>query len=175
MQIFKTHKIAVFLSSSGDISNFFECDHFSVFRKSGSDWNIERTEKFKIACFDSVKMLRNELSSVISCISDCNVVAGGELTGVAFSAFDMAGFHIFNINDISDETLSGILEDIEKGNSEEKYKQEIIKNACPIETETPGIYRITSYNVCYTKLLRHILTSPSIECCFFFYQLPKYK
>ncbi|MFA5658818.1 MAG: Fe-only nitrogenase accessory AnfO family protein [Oscillospiraceae bacterium] len=133
-------KIAVYLHDLNKLVSFYESNSMCIYTLEENAWKASVTFTYNKVSTGSMEELRKQASEITKLISGCNVIAGSELSGIAYSVFDIAGFHIFTIESISDETFNGIVSDIEQGDIKERMKDEIIKNACPIETAEPGKY-----------------------------------
>ncbi|MFT3951522.1 MAG: Fe-only nitrogenase accessory AnfO family protein [Oscillospiraceae bacterium] len=132
--------IAVYLKESGGLDSFYESDTVVVLDRDENGWRAMR--QFSCSCSPDLGLdgLRAAVRGIIDRLADVRIIAGAQLSGIPFSVFDLAGFSIFGITDLSDETLDGILADISAGDSERRIKEEIIRNASPAETDVPGVY-----------------------------------
>jgi len=134
------YTIAVYMHNLNEIVSFFESNSMRVYTIENNNWTVKRTVAYDKPEAHSISVLRKQISEIMKLVSDCDIIAGKELLGIPFSIFDMAGFHIFTIGEISDKVFFGIISDIEKGDEEKRMKEEIIKNACPVGTHLPGVY-----------------------------------
>lgn len=136
----KDYTIAVYLHNLKEIVSFCKSNSMCIYTIENNSWKVKRTVAYNKPETHSISVLRKQASEIMHLVSDCNIIAGKELSGIPFSVFDMAGFHIFSIGEISNDVLYGITSDIEKGYEEKRVKEEIIKTACPVETDIPGVY-----------------------------------
>jgi hypothetical protein len=84
--------------------------------------------------------LRQAVTDLLPMISDCDILAGRELSGLAFSVFNRAGLHIFEIQAINDKVLDGMVDDVVSADMAQNTKEEIIRSARPVSIGAPGIY-----------------------------------
>lgn len=132
--------IAVFTDENGNMANFYDCVRFNIYRKEDAGFNLQKTVEYeKIEPLEPVK-IRSDTEALIELIEDCDTVAFKELLGIPYSVFDKAGFHIFLIDNYSEEMIKGIEDDMNSLDESNKKKEEMLKEARPVETDTPGVY-----------------------------------
>lgn len=134
------YTIAVLMNKNHEVVKFFDCDMLTIFIKDDDRWYIKKEYSFNKIEPSTPNKIRKDTSCLLKELNGCIAIAGNSLNGIAFSVFDMAGFNIFDISSVNDDVLNGILEDIQYGNEEQHIKQEIIKNAKPVETSEMGVY-----------------------------------
>lgn len=132
-------KIVVF-SREKEMQPFSDCNMAQVYEKQGEAWNMVHTVSFSPLQSITVRELREETTKIISMIGEAEAVVCREITGIPFSVFDKSGYCIFLTDKISQDTLDGIIGDIEESDEKKRQKEEMIKNASPVETSTPGVY-----------------------------------
>lgn len=120
--------------------SFLKSTHISIFNKSDAGWSVEKEVPVKICFTDEPSAVRDQLRELIEALGECRILAGKEISGLVFNIFDRMGFHIFNIDEINDACLDGILSDIEAGSEQDRIRKEMLENARPAETATPGTY-----------------------------------
>jgi predicted Fe-Mo cluster-binding NifX family protein len=103
-------KIAVFMRDS-ELCPFFEANSFGIFSVGGEGLQKEREERFEPISKAAAQELRNAASALLALISDCEIIAGGTLAGLAFTVFAKAGMSIYEIAELSDTALLEILAD----------------------------------------------------------------
>lgn len=133
-------KIAVFTLDSGLICPFFEANGFLIFEKDESGWRVGRKESFAPFLPASPAVLRAAATELLPVISDCDILAGGELSGIVFSVFDRAGLHIFEIGAINDVILDSMTADVADANAQQNIKEKIVNDVRPVPAGTDGIY-----------------------------------
>ena len=69
-----------------------------------------------------------EFESAISCLRDQRV---------AYGVFDRMGFHIFDVEEADEATLTGMIRDIEDADGAARVRRETLQNARPAETDAP--------------------------------------
>lgn len=133
-------KIAVFMSQDKGMANFYDCDYVIVFVQTEAGFETERVVTLDKIVPENPAQIRREVEKTVEIVKDCKAAAFGEISGIPFSVFDMAGFCIFSVPDYSDETLAGIFSDMEEFRKAQCEKEEMIKKARPVETQIPGVY-----------------------------------
>ena len=132
-------KIAVFLKD-GNLAPFMECNMECIYKKEPDGWSLADTASFPPVPAGTVGETRMGMKEILPLAEGADAVCCLEITGIPFAEFDRAGYCIFSVDTVNDQTLDGILEDIEASDEKKRLRDEIIKNARPAETEEPGIY-----------------------------------
>ena len=132
-------KIAV-ISKNQELVPFLHCNLVVIFEKVGSQWQAVRTSPFSHLKGNTVGELRKETEAVMTLTEDAKAVLCKELSGIPFSVFSQKGYCIFCAEKADQDTLDGIVKDMEESDEKRRRKIAMIKNAGPVETETPGIY-----------------------------------
>jgi hypothetical protein len=133
-------KIAVFTDKDSKLCEFFNADRFQIYEKSGTDWKITNTANFEKIVPSSPALTRKNTAALLPLLDNCDTIAGGTLVGIPFSVFDIAGKHIFEISETTNEIFDDIIEEIKNSNADACAREAIIKDAKPVETSTPGVY-----------------------------------
>lgn len=134
-------QIAVF-SRDRELVPFAECNMAAIYKRIEEGWEIIRTDSFFPLTGKTIKERRGEADKISDLIKEVTAIACKEITGIPFSVFDRKGYCIFSIEDISNETLNGIITDIEESDEKKRLMEEMLKGACPVETQTPGVYML---------------------------------
>jgi len=135
------YTIAVFTNQDTQICDFFNADRFIRFERGNAGiWEATSAALFAPVTPSNPAETRKKVQALLPLIEGCDVLAGGSLVGIPFAVFDQAGLHIFEINAMNDSIFNGIIEDICTANAALVTKENIIKNAQPVETSTPGVY-----------------------------------
>lgn len=134
-------KIAVF-SREKEMRPFADCNMAEIYENQGEAWNTVQTASFSPLQSITVRELREETNKIISLIGEVEAVVCKEMTGIPFSVFDRKGYCIFSADEVSQETLNGIICDIEESDEKKRIKDEMIRNASPVESLNPGIYHL---------------------------------
>ena len=111
----------------------------TVFEKIGGGWKEIYINYVNLPSGSSVSAARDALGILLDGLGDCRIAVGAGLTGVLYRALDSRGFSIFDTDDISPDTLDGILADL---NAVEAADAADTVPARPVETETPGTYAL---------------------------------
>jgi len=133
-------KIAVFTNKASEICDFFDACRFLIFEKRADKWEITGKPEFEKIIPSNPAQTRKMTGELLRLIEGCDIIAGGLLVGIPYSVYDMAGKHIFQINEVNDAVLDGIIKDIQNANEQRDLKEKIITEARPVETATPGVY-----------------------------------
>jgi hypothetical protein len=139
------HKIAVFTDNASDLCDFFNADKFLIYEKRADKWAITGESGFERVLPSNPARTRKLTEELLPLIKGCDIIAGGTLVGIPYSVFDMAGKHIFEINDLNDlndAVFDEIVNDIKNADAQRNLKDKIIKEARPVETGTPGVYSL---------------------------------
>jgi len=135
-------KIAVFTNKASEICDFFDAGKFLIYEKKSDKWEITGKPEFEKIVPSAPAQTRKTTGGLLPLIEGCDIIAGGALVGIPYSVFDMAGFHIFQIESISDSIFDEIVKDIQNADAQNNLKERIIKEARPVETGTPGMYTL---------------------------------
>jgi hypothetical protein len=130
----------VFTNKESGICDFFEAGRFLIFEKRADKWEVTGKPEFESIIPSNPAQTRKMTGELLRLIDGCDIIAGGLLVGIPYSVFDMAGKHIFQINEVNDTVLDGIIKDIQNANAQRDLKEKIITEARPVETATPGVY-----------------------------------
>lgn len=132
-------KIAV-ISKDQKLVPFLHCNLVEIYEKEGTQWQAVRTASFSPVKGNSVEELRKETEAVLTLTEDAKAILCKELSGIPFSVFNQKGYCIFCAEMADQDTLDGMVMDMEDSDEKQRRKEEMIKNAGPVETQTPGIY-----------------------------------
>lgn len=132
-------KIAV-ISKDQELVPFLYCNLVEIFEKKGEQWKAVRTASFSPITGNTIEKLRKETEAIMSLAKDAKAVLCRELSGIPFSVFNQKGYCIFCSEKADQDTLDGMIKDIEESDEKRRRKEEMIHNAGPVETQTPGIY-----------------------------------
>ncbi|MTK07364.1 MAG: hypothetical protein F8N38_09790 [Hungatella sp.] len=134
-------KIAV-ISKDQELVPFLYCNLVEIFEKEGAQWQSVRTASFSPITGNTIEKLRKETESIMTLAEDAKAVLCRELSGIPFSVFNQKGYCIFCSEKADQDTLDGMIKDIEESDEKRRRKEEMIQNAGPVETQTPGIYSL---------------------------------
>jgi hypothetical protein len=134
------NKIAVFTNNDSKLCEFFDATRVLIFERGADGWKSAGQKDFEKIPRANLALTRQKTEALLPLIDGCDVVAGGTLVGIPFTVFDRAGRHIFEIGELNDGVLDGIVEEICSANAEAAAKEAIIRDAKPVETSTPGVY-----------------------------------
>jgi hypothetical protein len=132
----------VFTNKESDVCDFFDASRFLIFEKQADKWTVTGGHEFEKIMPSTPAQTRKMTEALLPLIDGCHIIAGGLLVGIPYSVFDMAGLHIFLINDINDAVFDEIVEDVKNADAENNLKEKIITETRPVETGTPGVFSL---------------------------------
>lgn len=132
-------KIALYLQDGYSTVSFLKANMLVIYEKE-TEWRSIRTIPIDFSGTGGLSVLRSGVQALITQLGDCSIIAGKSLTGIAYAEFDKAGFSIFDIDSVQPDIFDGILRDIAQNDEKLHIKEEMIRQARPVETEVPGIY-----------------------------------
>lgn len=133
-------KIAVFKDDTGKMTNFYGCSSFTVYEETESGIEEVCSQNFQAVEPSSPALIRQQTMKIQESVPECRIAAFGEISGIPYSAFDMAGYQIFQIQDAEEETIKGIFADIRELEQANEAAKEQLKQAVPVETASPGVF-----------------------------------
>lgn len=134
-------KIALYLQDGCSAVSFSQANTLVIYEKEyKKEWRSTRTMSIDFSTAGGLSAQRFKVRALIAQLEGCGVIAGKSLTGVAYAEFDKAGFSIFEIESVQPDTFDGILREIAQSDEKLRIKAEMIRQAGPVETATPGIY-----------------------------------
>jgi hypothetical protein len=133
-------KIAVFVNSEAELCHFFAAERFVIYENGAGGWTVSRSADFTRITPSTPPATRQNTEALLPLLEGCDILAGGGITGIPFTVFDRAGFRIFEIGAVSDETLNGIIGELEVAKAAAADKEAVMREAPPKETATPGVY-----------------------------------
>ncbi|GEB77796.1 Fe-only nitrogenase accessory AnfO family protein [Sporolactobacillus inulinus] len=132
-------KLVVFSSENG-LCPFKMADQLIVYEKIEKRWVINRKIKMNNQQPRSIRAQRKYVEELLPLIYDCKILVGKEISGIPYVVFDKAGFHVFQVNQLSDEQFEAIIREIHSIESDNAVKKEILKKAVPVPTENKDVY-----------------------------------
>ena len=127
-------KIAIYLKNREELCPFSESDSVQIYEKNDGAWAAGGRFDYKLD-LGSLVNLRKSVSKIADSLkeADCNVISGKNLSGAAYTVFDTAGFHIFDIESCDESVFDGVFSEIETAAAS-------AVSVTPRETETPGVF-----------------------------------
>jgi len=135
-------KIAVIANNASEVCDFFEADKFLIYEKQADKWTVTGKPEFEKIVPSVPAQTRKMTEKLLPLIEGCKIIAAKSLVGIPYSVFDMAGFHIFQVESVNDSLFDEILKDIQNADAQANLKERIIAEARPVETDTPGVYSL---------------------------------
>lgn len=90
--------IAVVMGSNGVTASLLDADvTIQIFRKERAEWVQEKEMPVELHPAIGLSGVREEIRQLITQLGNTRVLVAGEISGVAYSAFDAAGYSIFQI------------------------------------------------------------------------------
>ncbi len=133
-------KIAVYLQDSDNLASFLDSEKVVVFEKTDGTWSKQAEFPLDRAGENTLSAQRTNVRRVIEQLGSCRIIAGSSLVGVAYHEFERHGFHLLVITSCGPEVFEQILADIRSADETPPLREDILKQAHPVETDTPGVY-----------------------------------
>ena len=133
-------KIAVFLNEDKKLDNFYNCNTIMVYGGGQSDCFILEEKQFEKITPSSAKEIIAMTNEITKMVDDCEAVAFGAISGIAYTVFDKANFSIFTIEENSIESIKSIYDDLFEFEKELAEKKEALLELKPRVTDEPGTY-----------------------------------
>lgn len=134
-------KVAV-LKKDQILRPFTECNRVEIYQKRETGWEVTETKEFLPIRGHTVKEIRKEAEEIVYLLGETKIVLLKDIAGIAFSVFDQKGCCIFSVERADDQAFDGVMEEIEESDQKKRIREEMIHKACPVETDTPGIYQL---------------------------------
>ena len=134
--------IAVFVDGHQLPSTPHEAVRVALFRKHGDKWTETESRRVETAGRQPPAQITELLQSLAKLTEGAQAVAGKSVAGLAFTALNQQGKHIFEIPEVTPETLSGIAEDIAMAAAKQALAAEVFKAVQPAKTEIEGVYTL---------------------------------
>lgn len=111
-------KIAVVENSDGKTSSVFEPGWIAIYSDSSEKWaELGRFEN-PLHEAEGIAGIRRALLGIVDKLKDCKVIAASEISGVAFSIFEAAGFEIFTVEADYADILDSIKNEMNEASKE---------------------------------------------------------
>jgi Fe-only nitrogenase accessory protein AnfO len=119
-------KIAVAENSEKKTGSIFEPGFIACFSDESGAWSqIDRFEN-TVHEAETIAGVRNELKEIVKKLADTRILVAAELSGVAFSIFEGAGYEIFTADAETSAVLDKIKQEMEEA---EKRREENPRSA----------------------------------------------
>lgn len=132
-------KIAVYMQDDNEIISFMQSDKIEIYQKE-EKWTLYKIITLPKPFPTEIAKLRDSIKQLAFEMDDCKIIIGGELMGIPYSVFNQMGFSIVDIPEFSATLFDEILDDMEKGNEQQRLPEEMLKNTEPVETSISGVY-----------------------------------
>lgn len=108
--------IAVIVGSNGVTDSLLNAAvTIQTFRKERAEWVQENELPVELHPAKGLTEVRNEIHQLITQLRDTHILVAGEISGVAYNAFDAAGYFVFQIPEKQpQELLEFVLASVEK-------------------------------------------------------------
>ncbi len=131
-------KAVVFYNQDKKMADFYQCCGYTIYEKEQEKLIITEEIVFKPIEPSSPAVVRAKVKELIEGLGDCKTAAFGSISGIPYSAFDMAGFCIFLLADNNRESIEGLLEELRQFQEEQSKASQV--KAVPEETGVDGVY-----------------------------------
>jgi len=131
-------KAVVFYNQDKKMDDFYQCCGYSIYEKEQE--KLIKTEEivFEPIVPSSPAVVRTKVNELITGLGDCKTAAFGSISGIPYTAFDMAGFCIFQLTDNNTESIEGLLKELRQFQEEQSKASQV--KAFPEETGVEGVY-----------------------------------
>lgn len=132
-------QIAVY-TREGELAPFYDCNMVTIYEKQENGWKPAREASFAPIKGTTVKEQREEVQNTAAFAEGAKAILCKEINGIPYSVFDRKGYGIFCTEEADEDTFDGVLSDLEESDEKKRIRVEMVKNAGPAQTQTPGIY-----------------------------------
>lgn len=132
-------RIAVY-TKEGELAPFYDCNTVTIYEKQENGWKPASEASFAPIKGTTVKEQREEVQSAAAFAEGAKAILCKDITGIPYSVFDRKGYGIFCTEEADEETFEGVLSDLEESDEKKRIRAEMVKNAGPVQTQTPGVY-----------------------------------
>lgn len=133
-------QIAVFLDSEKHPSAPHEASQIAFYTKHNGAWTETGLKAIQPLKGTSTFLVTAFVEQLALLTADAQAVAGASISGMAYSVFNRAGKHIFEISEVSPAQISGMAEDIALAEAQKKLNAEAFARVMPVETDIAGVY-----------------------------------
>ena len=118
-------QIAIFSTDNGKMSSPEEAREVVVARRTGTMWDEREHIPFSLGVIpnldastvgevdeDALNEVRSTMQALINRLGECRIVAGSSISGLPYRILNHAGFHIFEVDAMSQALLSQIVADV---------------------------------------------------------------
>lgn len=110
-------KIAVVENNNQKTSSIFEPGFIATYEEDGGEWKVLNRLENKVCSAKGMAAVRVAVADTVKQLGDAKIVVASEIPGIAFGAFQSAGFDIFLVEnsalDVLDSVKTEMLEVIE--------------------------------------------------------------
>lgn len=129
------NQIAIFSTNNGKITSPEDAREVVIARRTGTLWEERKHIPFSLdvgldlnaimlgdADDDALDKVRETMHALIGQLGDCRIVAGSSVSGLPYRILSHAGFHIFEVDAMSQTLLSQIVSDVRFAKDEAAYE-----------------------------------------------------
>lgn len=131
--------VAVVVGSNGVTASLLDADvSIRVFRKELDEWIQEKELPVELHPEKGLTGVREEIKRLISELDNARVLVAGDISGVAYNAFDVAGYAVFQIPEKQPQDFLGfVLASVEKQQEDLQRLQSGLENGGDIPQPQP--------------------------------------
>lgn len=111
-------KIVVVENDYQKTSSIFDPGFITIYEEDGGKWNVLTRFENKVYIAKGIAAVRTSVADIIKQLGDAKILLASEIPGIAFGAFQAAGFEMFivenNTMDVLDSVKKEMLEIIEE-------------------------------------------------------------
>lgn len=112
-------KIAAAENNSHRTSSIFTNGVITIYEGEESNWKVAKSFENRVCNAQGIAAVRKSVTDIIKNLDDVKIIATSEISGVAFSLFEAAGFEIFIADSEVKNVLAGVWKEISKLNQEQ--------------------------------------------------------
>lgn len=113
-------QIAVVENNEKKTNSIFEPGFLAVYEHENKEWKELSRKENPVPSAEGIAAVRQSLSNVVESLPDVRILIASDLSGVAFSIFEGAGFEIFLMKSDAVSALTSVRKTIMKDQEESK-------------------------------------------------------
>lgn len=115
-------RIAVVENDNQKTSSIFEPGFVAIYDEDDREWKVLKRFENKVHSAKGIAAVRTAVADTVKQLDDAKIVVASEIPGVAFGAFQAAGFDIFLVKNNTLDILDSVKKEMLEVNEERKKK-----------------------------------------------------
>lgn len=115
-------KIAVVENDNQKTISIFEPGFIAIYEENGGAWKVLKRFENKVYNAKGITEVRTAVADTVKQLDDAKIVVASEISGIAFGAFQAAGFDVFLVENNTLDFLDSIKKEMLELNEERKEK-----------------------------------------------------